>query len=74
MGLWEVYRRFYLKLDDKFALLKYSMIALKDTYAKLVEKVKQRGIGSRINESKRRLQSEQKTHQHRVHSKDGMSR
>lgn len=74
MGLWEVYRRFYLKLDDKLALLKYSMIALKDTYAKLVEKVKQRGIGSRINESKRRLQSEQKTHQHRVHSKDGMSR
>ena len=74
MGLWEVYRRFYLKLDDKFALLKYSMIALKDTYAKLVEKVKQRGIGSRINESKRMLQSEQKTHQHRVHSKDGMSR
>lgn len=74
MGLWEVYRRFYLKLDDKFALLKYSMIALKDTYAKLVEKVKQRGIGSRINESKRRLQSEQKIHQHRVHSKDGMSR
>lgn len=74
MGLWEVYRRFYLKLDDKLALLKYSMIALKDTYAKLVERVKQRGIGSRIDESKRRVKSEQKTHQHRVHSKDGMSR
>ncbi len=74
MGLWEVYRRFYLKLDDKLALLKYSMIALKDTYAKLVERVKQRGIGSRIEESKRRLQSEPNARQYRGHSKGEMSR
>lgn len=61
MGLWEVYRRFYLKLDDKLTLVKDSIFALKETYAKIMNRIKNpRGVNSRIEESKKRIQSEQK--------------
>lgn len=74
MGLWEVYRRFYLKLDDKLTLVKDSIFALKETYAKIMNRIKNpRGVNSRIEESKKRIQSEQKKYHSHQHSKDGMS-
>lgn len=74
MGLWEVYRRFYLKLDDKLTLVKDSIFALKGTYAKIMNRIKNpRGVNSRIEESRKRIQSEQKKYHSHQHSKDGMS-